>query len=288
MENERNVANGNFVFFGGTAGIGKAAAVELARRHANILLVARDRQAGAAAVAELQQEGAASAAFLAADLSTVAGVKAAADGVKAWKPTLHGLTHSAMTAFGKHQTTSDGLEFAFALQYLARALANRLLVDALSASGDGRIVHVAGSVGKSAIPDLDDLQYEQGKWGFFKAVLGTHALGFLHIQEATRRWADKPVTLTACCVGPTKTKAMQDKRMPLVMRLMGLVGTTPENSARNVVTCLAKTSAADASGAVLRKPKAWTPEKIDWDAAKAARLWDITERLAENRHLSLS
>jgi len=280
MTGQRTIADGNFVFFGGTSGIGKAAAIELARGRANILLVARDQQAGATAVAEMRRAGAASATFLPADLATVAGMKAAADGVLAWKPVLHGVTHSAMTAFNGHQTTSDGLEFAFALQYLARALINRLLADALAASGDGRIVHVAGSVGKSAIPDLDDLQYEQRKWGFFKAVLGTHALGFLHIQEATREWRDKPVTLTACCVGPTKTKAMQDKRMPLVMRLMGLVGTTPEKSARNVVTSLTKASAADISGAVLREPKAWTPKNIDWDTAKAAKLWDITTRLA--------
>src|SRR3546814_7338379 len=78
----------------------------------------------------------------------------------------------------------------------------------------------------------------------------------------------KPVTLAACCVGPTRTKAMQDKRMPVVMRLMGLFGTTPARSAKNVVTCLTKASAADANGAVLRKPKTWTPEAIVWDRAK--------------------
>src|SRR3546814_12257839 len=96
-------------------------------------------------------------------------------------------------------------------------------------------------------PDLDDLQYERRKWGFFRAVLGTHALGFLHIQEAAARWHGKPVTLAACCVGPTRTKAMQDKRMPVVMRLMGLFGTTPDRSAKNVVTCLTTASAADAN-----------------------------------------
>src|SRR3546814_12074104 len=89
---------------------------------------------------------------------------------------------------------ADGLEFAFALQYLARAVINRRLREALARSDDGRIVHVAGSVGESAIPDLDDLQYERRTWGFFRAVLGTHALGFLHIQAAAARWHGQPVT----------------------------------------------------------------------------------------------
>ena len=165
---------------------------------------------------------------------------------------------------------------------------NRRLREALVRSDDGRIVHVAGSVGESAIPDLDDLQYERRKWGFFRAVLGTHALGFLHIQEAAARWHGKPVTLAACCVGPTRTKAMQDKRMPVVMRLMGLFGTTPARSAKNVVTCLTKASAADANGAVLRKPKTWTPEAIVWDRAKSARLWEITTRMAADRGVDLT
>lgn len=287
MANEREVADGNFLFFGGTSGIGRAAAVELARRGANILLVARDETAGAEAVAQMRQAGAASAAFLRADLATIAGIAEAVRGVLAWKPVLHGVTHSAMTAFKGHQTTSDGLELAFALQYLARAVINRLLADALAGSGDGRIVHIAGAVGKSAIPDLDDLQYERRAWGFFKAVLGSQALGYLHIQEAARRWHGRPVTVAACAVGPTKTKAMQDKRMPLVMRLMGLIGTSPEKSAKNIVTCLVKSSAADANGAVLRKPKTWTPERIDWDADKAARLWDITTDLAADQGVTL-
>src|SRR5690606_27562736 len=136
------------------------------------------------------------------------------------------------------QVTADGFEFAFALQYVARAALNRLLVERLAASGDGRIVHLAGDAPGLFKPDLDDLQFERRKWGFYKSLLGTHILGFLHIQEAARRWRELPVALTATCVGPTKTKAMLDPRMPLSMRLMGRFGTTPEVSAANAVRAL--------------------------------------------------
>ncbi|MFE0756360.1 SDR family NAD(P)-dependent oxidoreductase [Inquilinus sp. NPDC058860] len=287
MQHERDLQDANVVFFGGTAGIGQAAAVEIARRHANIRVVGRDPAAGAATVSALKQAGAASAVFARGDLSTVAGVKEAADAVLAWKPTLHGVVHSAMSAQrGKH-ITADGLEFAFALQYLARAMLNRLLVDALSASGDGRIIHISGAVGERQVPDLGDLQYERTRWTFFKSALGSHALSFLHIQEASRRWSDRPVTLTAACVGPTKTKVMLDPRMPPIMRLLGMIGTRPEVSARNAVTALVKASAADANGAILRKPKSWTPEPLAFDAGKATKLWDITSVLTAQHGVTL-
>ena len=285
---ERDLQGTNHVFFGGTAGIGRATAVEIANRRANILVVGRDKTAGAQTVAALRQAGAASATFIAGDLSTISGVAEAASAVLAWRPVLHGVVHSAMAAHSSKHMTADGLEFAFALQYLARAILNRLLIDALVASEDGRVIHISGSVSERQVPDLDDLQYQNTKWSFFKSVLGSHALSFLHIQEASRRWSALPVTIAAVCVGPTKTKAMLDPKMPLIMRLLGMIGTKPEISACNAVAALAKASASDARGSVLRKPKAWTPQPILFDAIKAAKLWDITTSLAAQHHVRLN
>src|SRR5277367_3327199 len=232
MSDERPLSGTNFVFFGGSTGIGRAAAIEVAKRGASILIVGRGRAAGETAASLLKSSGARSAEFLAGDLSTVAGVAAAAGSVRAWKPALHGIMHTAMAAFSSKQVTVDGLELAFALQYFARAALNRLLVDPLAASGDGRIVQIAGDVPAMFMPDLDDLQFERRKWSFFKSVLGTHLLGFLHIQEAAKRWQGQPVTIAASCVGSsrTRTKAMSDPLMPLSMRFMGALG--PEQDRR--------------------------------------------------------
>lgn len=287
MPAERPMRDTNIVFFGGSAGIGHAAAIEIGRRGANVLIVGRGREAGKAASAKIRAGGATSAAFLRADLSTIAGVTEAAAGVRAWQPELHGVLHTAMAAFKGKQITPDGLEFAFALQYFARAALNRLLVDALAASGDGRIVHIAGNVPTLFMPDLDDLQFDRRNWGFFKSILGTHLLGFLHIQEAAKRWRDRPVTLIAVCVNSTRTKAMADPDMPFIMRLMGKFGATPEQSARNAVRVLTEVTALDAGGAVLRNPKRYAPEALALDPAQAAKLWKITSSIADEHGVVL-
>jgi NAD(P)-dependent dehydrogenase (short-subunit alcohol dehydrogenase family) len=285
---ERDVKGKNFVFSGGSHGMGRAAALALAQRGANILIVSRGAPAGERAASDARAAGAASAQFLAADLSTVAGIQVAAEAIKSWQPHIHGLMHTAMAAFNQRIVTSDKLDFAFALQYLARASLNRLLKDQLAASGDGRVVHIAGNVsGKMASVDLDDLQFEHRKWSFFKSILGTHHLGFLHLQEASKRWHDLPVTLAACCVESVKTKAMTDPEMPFIMRLMGRFGTTAELASRNAVTMLTTANTDELKGGIARKSKVYAPEKIDLNAAEAQRLWQITTDLAAKYDMTL-
>jgi len=285
---ERDVKHKNFVFIGGSEGMGRAAALALAKRGASVLIVSRGAVAGNAAVAQALESGAGSADFLSADLSTVVGVKAAAEGIAAWRGEIHGLMHTAMSAFSKRIVTADGLDFAFALQYFARAALNRLLVNNLAASGDGRIVHVAGNVSeKMASVDLDDLQFERRKWSFFKSILGTHHLGFLHIQQATNLWSDLPVSLAACCVESVKTKAMLDPQMPLIMRIMGRFGTTPELASINAVRVLTAADANELKGVIVRKSKEYKPEKLQLNSADAEKLWGLTTDIGSRHGLLL-
>ncbi|WP_257538587.1 SDR family NAD(P)-dependent oxidoreductase [Sphingobium sp. CFD-1] len=280
--------NGNFVFVGGTEGIGRATALNVAQQGASILLVARSADRGAAAVDAMLTAGARDAAFLKADLSTIAGAAEAATAITAWRPAIDGLMHSAMSAFSGKTVTADRLEFAFALQYLARAIINRLCSDTLAASGDGRIVHLAGAVPyRMAPPDLDDLQFERRKWGFFKAILTTHVEGFLFLDEASRRWSDRPIGLYATGVASTKTKAMQDPAMPLIMQMMGWFGTTPEKSAVNATRLLLDDKRPALKAAIFKNPKAFEPTPFDMPPQEAARLWDITTDIATRKGVHL-
>lgn len=280
--------NGNFVFVGGTEGIGRATALNVARQGASILLVARNQDRGDAAVDAMRAAGARDAAFMKADLSTIAGAAAAAAGINAWRPHLDGMVHSAMSGFSRKIVTADGLEFAFALQYLARAIVNRLCSDALAASGDGRIVHIAGAIPyRMAAPDLDDLQFDRRKWSFFKAILTTHVQGFLFLDEASRRWSDRPIGLYATGVGSTRTKAMLDPAMPLIMRIMGRLGTTPEKSAANATRLLLDDQRPALKAAIYKNPKAFEPAPFDMPPQQADRLWEITTAIAADKGVHL-
>ena len=283
---ERSLAGQAFVFFGGSTGIGRATALEVAYRGGDILIVGRNRQAGEAAVAEMLKSRATGAAFLQADISTVAGIAKAAEAIRAWRPELAGVVHSAMSGFRRREVTEDGFERGFALQYFARAALNRLLADQLAASGDGRIVHIAGGIPRLLKPNLADPQMVRG-WGFMKSLLNSQVLGYLHAQEAARLWKGLPITATLATVGPTRTKVMSDPAMPWLMRLIGRFGARPDISAVNAVRVLTKLDSRDVNGAILREPKTFRPEPLMRVDADARRLWQMTTDLAGERGLIL-
>ncbi|UCE32732.1 MAG: SDR family NAD(P)-dependent oxidoreductase [Burkholderiales bacterium] len=160
--NERTI-----VITGATDGMGKAAAIALARHRARLLLVGRDRARCEAAVADcLAHSRQQRLDYVVADLSTVDAVRSGAAEILARIPRLDALLHLAGGTFPAQRTlTGDGLELAFALQYLSRYVLTEALLDPLRASEDPRVIVVAGggAYAKGSVPD--DLQSERDyKW----------------------------------------------------------------------------------------------------------------------------
>ncbi|KYF83061.1 hypothetical protein BE20_40205 [Sorangium cellulosum] len=283
---ERSVKGASFVFVGGSGGIGLAAAKAIASRGASVVLVGRDSARGEEAARAVREAGAREVAWVSADVSSVAGVAKAVEEIRASRRAIHGLVHSAMTVSFRRATTADGFELAFGLQYLARYALNRALVGELAASGDGRIVHVGGKTPPGLVPDFEDLQFERRRWSLLPALMSSQVLGYLHVQEAAKRWQGLPVTASIACVGMTKTESTM--RGPFWVRaLYGLAGARPERSAENVVRLLTAADATPARGAVLFDPKRYSPTPLSYDPALARRAWELSERLVRERGLAL-
>jgi NAD(P)-dependent dehydrogenase (short-subunit alcohol dehydrogenase family) len=283
---ERNLSGANMVFVGGSSGIGLAVAVEVARRGAGVLIVGRSATRGELARDLIKQAGGNDATWLSADVSSVAGAARAAEEICSWRSSIHGLVHSAMETSFRRTTTPDGFERAFGLQYLARYVLNRVLVDNLAASGDGRIVHVGAKAPARLLPDLGDLQFERRRWTLLGALMSSQVLGYLQIQEAATRWRTRPVTSTVVCVGPTRTGTIRAQPW-WVRALYQVIATTPERSARNVVHALVSSDPGDLDGAVLLRPRRSEATLLRYEPSLARDTWALSERLVNERGQSL-
>ena len=147
---------------GATDGVGRVVARELAKQGWRVLVHGRDRGRGEALVQEIEKAGG-NATFLAADLASLAEVRRLADEVRKQTDRLDLLINNAGIGTAGNapgrQTSADGHELRFAVNYLAGFLLTHLLLPLLKAAaqekGGARIVNVA-SAGQQAI-DFSDV-----------------------------------------------------------------------------------------------------------------------------------
>jgi NAD(P)-dependent dehydrogenase (short-subunit alcohol dehydrogenase family) len=129
-----------------------------------VLVHGRDQERGARVVHDIRQAGG-EAAFLAADLASLAEVRRLAEAVRAETDRLCLLINNAGvgSAGPGRQVSADGHELRFAVNYLAGFLLTRLLLDLLRSNAPARIVNVA-SAGQQAI-EFDDVMLTRGYSG---------------------------------------------------------------------------------------------------------------------------
>ena len=146
---------------GSTDGLGREVALRLGATGAHVIVHGRNRERGMAVVDEITKGGKGSAAFFPADLASLANVRALADTILKRYPRIDVLINNAGVWLreGPRQTSADGYEMTFAVNYLAGYLLTRQLVPRLMASAPSRIINVA-SQSQSPL-DLDDVLQEK-------------------------------------------------------------------------------------------------------------------------------
>ncbi len=151
---------------GSTDGVGRVVAKRLGEDGWRVLAHGRDRGRGEAVVAEIKDAGGA-AEFLAADLSSLAEVRRLAGAVQQATKRLDLLINNAGIGSGgpqgTRQTSADGYELRFAVNYLAGFLLTHLLLPLIGKNTPARIVNVS-SLGQQAI-DFADVMLTHGYSG---------------------------------------------------------------------------------------------------------------------------
>ena len=181
---------------GATDGVGKLIVQALAQAGARVLIHGRNAERGAAVLASL---GGAPHDFLRADLASLAEVRGLAAEVLARTDRLDILINNAgvgSTSRGVsgRETSRDGHELRFAVNYLAPFLLTHLLLPTIRKSAPARIVNVS-SAGQHAI-DFDDVMLTRGYDGV-RAYCQSKLAQILFTVELAQRLAGTGVTVTA-------------------------------------------------------------------------------------------
>jgi NAD(P)-dependent dehydrogenase (short-subunit alcohol dehydrogenase family) len=270
---------------GGTSGIGKQAARELAARGAHVALVGRDAARTDATAREIKagSDGAdREVDGIVADLASQESVRALAAQVTARYQRLDVLVNCAGGYYGDRHTTVDGLERTFALNHMAYFLLTNLLLDLLTASAPARIVTVASDAQRMGRIDFDDLQGER-RYSGQRAYSQSKLANVLFTYELARRLEGTGVTATVLHPGVVRTNFGRDNPNRL-MRAMTSLATpfmkTPERGAETVVYLAASPDVEGVTGQFFVNRKARSSSKRSYDRGTARRLWTVSEQLA--------
>jgi NAD(P)-dependent dehydrogenase (short-subunit alcohol dehydrogenase family) len=152
---------------GSTDGVGRYVATRLAAAGAKVLIHGRDSARAETLVDEIKRAGHAAPVFYRADLASLADCRQLAQAVIAGHQRLDLFISNAgigsQNEGPARQTSKDGYELRFAVNYLSGFLLANLLLPLLKASAPSRIVNVA-SIGQHPI-DFDDVMITKGYSG---------------------------------------------------------------------------------------------------------------------------
>jgi retinol dehydrogenase 14 len=260
---------------GATNGIGKAAALELARMGARVALVARDPKRGQATLEEIQKAtGNAHLELYIADLSKQADVRRLAEEFSAKHQTLDVLLNNAGGVFDTRLETADGLEMTFALNHLAYFLLTNLLLETLKRTPNARIVNVSSAAQGMGRINFDDLQSQ--RYSSFGVYAMTKLANVVFTYSLARRLEGTSVTVNALHPGTVATgfgDNSQSGFMRFVYGAMKRFSTTPEQGADTAVWLASSPDVAGKTGGYYEKRQLKKSHPSSYDQTVQDRLW---------------
>lgn len=266
---------------GGTNGIGKSTAQELARMGATVIIVGRDAQKTSRVVKEIRTaSGNPRVGSMLADLSSQQEVRQLAAEFKRKYPRLHVLLNNAGGFFMRRQIRGNGIEMTFALNHLAGFLLTNLLLDTIKASTPARIINVSSNAHTSGKIEFDNLQGER-EYGP-RAYDNSKLANILFTMELAGRLEGTGVTVNALHPGFVATGfAKNNGRFisALVSIFAPLVARSPAKGAETSIYLASSPSVEGITGKYFFDSHVIPAAPQATDRVVARKLWDVSAKM---------
>jgi NAD(P)-dependent dehydrogenase (short-subunit alcohol dehydrogenase family) len=285
-----NLTDKTIIITGANSGIGKAAAIQLARLGATVIMACRSAERGAQALDDVRKAANSERVeLLRVDMASQASVRDFVAEFSSCHPRLDVLIHNAAN-FDHSQTkpvlTEDGVETVFATNHVNIFLMTQLLLDTLKASAPSRIITVA-SQGLMTYPFLDiefDNLNGQKKFSMQHAYYHAKQAQIMFTFDLAERLRGAGVTVNCVRVGNV---AIPDERLThlpkFLLKLYEMkrkFALTPEKMAETYTWLAADPALDTVTGGYWDAPdKPAKANKNAYNIETQKRLWDATDQL---------
>jgi NAD(P)-dependent dehydrogenase (short-subunit alcohol dehydrogenase family) len=259
------------VITGASSGIGRAAAIELARRGDRVVLVGRDPARLSAAAADVRDASGSLPPVHRADFSSLDDVRKLAAELQAAYDRIDVLANNAGAIVLQPVTTVDGFELTMQANHLAPFLLTGLLRDRI-----GRMVATASGAHRVGAVDPRDLNRALVRYVPLRAYGVSKQANVLFAAEAARRWPD--VVSVSYNPGAVRTRFFGGNRLVAWGMKWAPLLRTAEKGAETLVFLAQADRARLVNGGYYHDRSVRRPTSRASDAALAAALWEASAR----------
>lgn len=216
---------------GASSGLGEATATGLARLGAEVVLVVRDLERGERALSRVRAAAPEATVRTArCDVADFASVREFA----ASESHVDVLVHNAGVLPPEREESVDGHEVTFATHVLGPLLLTELLLPALRASGDSRVILVSSGGMYTQSLALDDPEYRNGRYRGATAYARTKRMQVELTPLLAERWRPDGVSVHSTHPGWADTPGLAGS-LPAFRRLVEPALRTPAQGADTAV-----------------------------------------------------
>ncbi len=269
----RDLAGLFFVITGANTGIGRAAAAELARRGADLVLACRSEERTRPILDAIRTQGAGHADFIELDLGDFASVRACGARIAGLARPVDRLINNAGLA-GHRGVTKHGFELAFGTNHLGHFLLTMLLLPSLRAAGRARVVNVSSQAHYDARGiDFDAVCRSTRSITGLREYAVSKLANVLFTRELARRIGPSGVHSYALHPGVVASDAW--RRVPWPIRPLIKRGMlSNEEGAKTTIYCATAPEVQSDDGLYYDECRTKEPSALAHDADLARRLWE--------------
>ena len=200
------------VITGATSGIGYLTARKYASMGADLICVNRNPEKSEALKKEIVGEFAVKCEYIIADLSKLDEIYRVGKELTQLNTEINVLIHNVGIYLTKRETTTDGLEKVFVVQYLASFIINYLLIDKLKSQEKARIIMVNSEGHRFAAWGLriDDLNWDKRRYSGLKSYGSAKVAQLLSMIVFNEHFKNTGISINAMHPGAVKTDTGQE------------------------------------------------------------------------------
>jgi len=272
------------VITGADSGIGYETALALAKLGSSLIIVAKEENKIKNSIdIMIKESGNKHIEGVVIDLSSQRDLQKGFSDILAKNPVIDVLINNAGTWYSKLNFTVDNIEMQFAVNHLAAFYLTHLLLPALAASDDPRIINVGSHSHYSAKIHFNDINLTH-KYHGLRAYSQSKLANLLFTYEFERRKPIDKLCINCLQPGVVKTNIGLKHSVALhslAFKIRRLGGLTPAEGAETSIYLASSDEVKGISGKYWDKCKVKKSSKRSYVREDAQRLWLLSEKLCD-------